>query len=401
MTLHRLLPLALAALPAVAPALEELPLPEGLPPQVRSLLDRELQPLAKKDWAVADRVGGKVEAAAAPTVTPGEEMDEVSIPIGTGIAISCTVARERMDAGAWLSGVLKEVSKNVTIAAVRPVDVTVVSGSPLLFVDALYLLDTKEGKQLGMLKLAVHAHDTHMFLCLHDEGGYRKTFRRIASGFAEAMQGGEDEREGARYAEVAALRIGNMPVGFAESVHWDRKGGGTVARHTTTMVVPRTATELSSIDSFQEEEADARDLIVGGIYVESTNGELSQKIELARKPDGKGFTVTGTKAGKALKGAFAPKDGLASDLWFARRFAAKAKPVEQVRHDAYSPSHDPTKATPMSAKRVKGEARKIEVTSGELTYAAELDDEGQQVKAELPLGPIRMAVERVWLRGTP
>jgi len=396
-----LLPLLLATLPAVTPALEELPIPDGLPPQVRALFEREIEPLTSRAWAIGNRVEGKVEAVAAPTVAAGEEMDEVSIPIGTAIAVSCTVARDRMDAGAWVGGVLREVGKSVTIASVRPVELTVVSGSPLLFVDALYLAETKEGKQLGMLKMAVHAHDSRMFLCLHDEGGYRKSFRRVARGFAEGMRGGEDEREGARWVEVAALRIGEMPVGFSESVHWDRKGGGTVARHTTTMVLPRTANELSTVDTFQEEEADAKELIVGGIYVESANGELSQKVELSRKPDGKGFTVAGTKSGKALQGAFTAKDGLASDLWFSRRFSAKAKPIAEVKHDAYSTSHDPTRVTPVTVRRVKGKARQIELTSGELSYTAEIDDEGQQVEAELPIGPVRMRVERIWSRGTP
>lgn len=404
MTRHRLLLLLVATLPSLTPALEELALPEGLPPQVRSLFDRELAPLATKDWKIGDRVAGKVEAAAAPTVAAGEEMDEVSVPIGTGIAISCTVARERMDPGAWVAGVLGAVSKNVTLVAVRPVDLAVVGGSPLFFVDALYVHEAKAGKQLGMLKMAVHAHDSHMFLCIHDEGGYRKSFRRIARGFAEAMRGGEDEREGARYAEVAGMRIGTMPVGFAETVHWDRKGGGTIARTTTTMILPRTATDLATIDSFQQEAADTQDLLLEGIYLESANGELSEKFELSQvdgKQDGKRFKVEGTKSGKAVKATFTAKEGLASDLWFARRFAAKAKPLAEAKHDGYSTSNDPTRATPMTAKRVKGADRRIEMTSGELTYAADVDEHGQAVKAELPLGPVRMVVERVWARGTP
>jgi hypothetical protein len=402
MNLLRLLAVLVAALPALASAAEELPIPEGLPAEVKKLFERELaKKLEPRTWALGERLNGKVEAAEPPTVTVGEELDEVGIAIGTETPISCTVARKRLDAAGWVAGVVNEAAKNVQLAGVRPVDLTVVAGSPLLFVDALYVKDSPGGKLIGLLKAAVYSSDSRMFLCIHDEPGYRQSFRRIVAGFAQAMEGGEDEQDDARFVEVASAYIGKIPVGFSEEVLWDRKGGGTISRSRMSMLLARTPTDLMPMDAYEEEEADAKDLILSGLYVEAMGGELSHTVTLTRAADGKKFTVEGTVAGKALKGSFTVKSGLASDLWFTRRLAASAKPAAVLSHETYSAGDDPLKTRVQTAKPIKGPVRKAEFSNEKVKYVAELDDDGLQTAAEMPLGPITLTVKRVWSRGKP
>jgi hypothetical protein len=299
---------------------------------------------------------------------------------------------------------VETVKEKLELLQARPVEVVAVASSPLVFTEIVYKATTESGPMLGVLKLAVYAHDAHSLLCHHDEPGYSKTFQRVVSGLAASLQGGaEDERAGARYADLAVVRIAGMPVGYAEQVVWDREGGGRVMATYEAQLVPRSATDLVAVDSYKEEASDAAGLLLSGSYVHVTNGEIDTRIRLAGAEDGKSFRYEGEKQGKALEGTFQTKAGLATDHWFARRFDAKAGygPKGEVVHEGYAFSVNPVGALPISYRKDAKRPKHAELTLGAMKLSGELDDHGLFRSAEIPVGPTKLVLERVWSRGAP
>lgn len=370
---------------------------------VQRMLGRELPPLEARTFRTPNGVKGAVEAVASPEVKQGEGSDDVVVPIGTALPITCTLYGERLDPGATTWRMAEAVKKGVKLVGFRPVRVAAVAGSALVVSELLYHVQAEKGPMLGQLKLAVYAHDTRSLLCHHDEPGYAETFQRIVAGLAASLDGdAADERAEARFAEIAVTRIGGVPVGYSEHVVWDREGGGSISTTYGSQLLPRSATDLVAVDTYTEETLDAKDLLATGSYVHATNGSVDTQVQLSRGKDGKTFRYEGEKDGKRLAGSFRTKAGLSTDLWFARRFAAKA-PAQKapLRHEAYSFQANPTAAVPVVYRLDPAGPRRAAMELGPIRIAGELDEGGLFARGEMPVGPTTLAIERIWSRGAP
>jgi hypothetical protein len=198
------------------------------------------------------------------------------------------------------------------------------------------------------------------------------------------------------------MRIGPLTVGYTEHVLSDRAGGGRTSTNHGAQLLPRGGGDLVAIDTASVEEIDAKDLLETGTYAHSTNGDVDTKMRVTRGKDGRTFAYAGEKEGKALEGSFVTKAGLSTDLWFARRFAASAPaPKREVRHEAYSCEANPVAPLPIVYRKSPGGERRAEMELGSIRVTGELDAHGLFAVGEIPVGPTKFVIERVWSRGTP
>lgn len=396
------LALPLATLLLAGPALAQpAPSGQGLPPALRALFERELKKLAVRPVDLGQGVTGRVEAAAAPPA-PAEGAP-VSISLGTASPVICEVHVERIDAASSTWRVVEAVKKGLSVLLAKPAAVASVAGSPILFSEVVYKQDSPQGAKVGLLKVAVFVHDAHSLLCQHDEPGYSATFQRVVKGLAASLRGGgEDERAGARWADLSVLRIAGMEVGYAERVVWDRQGGGRVLTVTTSMLMPRSPTDQVALEIFSEEGIAEDGLIEVGTYVHATNGELDQRMKVERQDGGDAYAYEGEKSGKRLSGTLTAAGGLASDLWFARRLRkGVAVPEGGVRHLTYAFESSPTAPIEQVIKPDPAKARRVDVTAGPVTLGGTLDDHGLLGDFSVPLGQASMEAARLWTRGAP
>jgi hypothetical protein len=296
------------------------------------------------------------------------------------------------------------IKDRVSIVAIRPVAVAVADRSPLLFAEIVYSADSPEGKRLGHAQIGVHAHDARSVVCEHDEPGYEKTFQRVVTGLASTLQGGgEDARSVARYREIHVTRVGDVPVGFTEHVVWDRKGGGRVAKVWTSQLLPRSPTELVAKDGYAEELYDGKDLLELGSYVNAEGGEIAARMKLTRAKDGVSYAYDGEQEGKKLSGTFRTRSGLATDLWFARRFAkARAHgPKGEVRAQGYDLEANPAGPLEISYRKDPKRTRGVALSVGPVQLSGVLDDAGLVAESQVPVGPATLLIRRVFVQGTP
>jgi hypothetical protein len=369
---------------------------------IETALARELPPLPVQPFRTPAGFRGSVEAASAPEVKAAEGADELTVALGTDQALACTVFARRVDAGATIWRLAESVRKTLKLVLVRATQVRAVAGSALVLAELGYQADGERGPTAGQLKIAVFAHDAHSFLCLHDEPGYAKAFARIVEGLASSLQGGEDARAGARFAEIAVMRVGPLVTGYTEHVVWDREGGGRVAATYGAQLLPRGPADLVAIDSRAEEESDGKDLLARASYAHVTNGEPDARIELSRAKDGTTYRYEGDKDGKPLRGSFRTKAGLSTDLWFARRLAASAPPPRgDLRHEAYSYEANPVAALPAVCRKDPSGPRRASMEIGPIRLTGDLDAHGLFATGEVPVGPTKLLIERAWSRGAP
>jgi hypothetical protein len=394
-----------AASPAPpAPQPAKAPADPARAASIQKLLERELAPLPPVAFETPKGVRGKVEAKAKPDIKDGEEGEVLWIPIGTGQPVACTLFPERIDAGATSRRLADSLAKSLDVVQAMPVEVAEVAGNAILFTQIVYRTREEQRPLAGVLQVAVQPHQTHSFLCVHDEPGYAASFRRIVKGFAASLvSDDEDSRAGGRFAEIQAIRVGPLDVGFSERVVWAREDGGRTTFTWASQLLPRTPSEFVAIDSVEREESDAQGLLIEATHVRVQNGEVESKFTVTRGEDGKTFRYEGEKAGKKLKGTFKAEAGLATELWFARRFDAKSGfgPNAEVRHDAWSSSSNPIAATNIAYRKDAAGPRRAHLTMGRLSIAGDLDDHGLLAKSEMPIGPATIVLDRLWTRGAP
>jgi hypothetical protein len=388
--------------PAAAPAPAAQPSPEAAE-AIRKAMERELAALPPRPFRTPGGIEGAVEAAAPPEVKVQEEVEEITIPLGTEQPVTCSAVAKRLDAAAAIWRMAESAKENVKLVLAQPTEVVAVEGSPLVLAAVVYQAPSEKGPMVGLLKLGVYVHDAHSLLCVHDEPGYSKSFARVVKGLAASLKGGgEDPRAGARFVQLSVMRIGALAIGYAEQVVWDRKGGGRLTSQYGAQLLPRGPANLVAVDSYSGEEVDAKDLLEKGTYAHVTNGEVDARMELTRRKDGKTFAYDGEKDGKPLAGKFKTSAGLSTDLWFARRFARSAPPPKgAVRHEAYSYEANPVAALPIVYRLDAAGPRRARMEIGPIQLSGDLDDHGLFRSAEMPVGPTKLVVERLSSRGAP
>jgi len=379
--------------------------PSQPPPEVQQLLVRELEPLPAQAFSTPGGLAGKVEAVQPPALGEADEGRELlAVSIGTAQPVACTLIPDRVDVGATIHAVARAAAEKVRLVSFRTADILAVQGSPLFLFEIFYAVESEKGKQLGHLKVGMLAHDGHSLVCQHDEPGYGRTFQRLVQGLAASLTGGKpDPRAASRFAEVVVIRIEALPVGYEERVIWDAAKGGRRTAAYGTMVIPRTPVEFVTTDMYREEESDAAGLLLSGAYSHLVNGEPESQVSLKKEARGKGFVYQGKKGEKELSGRFPAKKGLATELWFAKRFDEKRGfgPKGAVKHPAYVFNADPTAPLEMSYQKIPSRPRGVDLTMGPMRMRGELDEAGLVPSFEMAAGSATMRARRAWSRGTP
>jgi hypothetical protein len=397
---------ALSLLPA--PALAEEPAPAQAPaaapvtPDLKALFGRELSPLPEATLSTPGGVTGHVEAAQPVEIAAGDEgVEQLTVRLGIEQPILCTLSRGRVDAGASVVDLIQGMDGAQEIVSARPVEVFTQGGVVVVFAEVLYRQNAAQGPLAGQLKIAVHPHGAHSLVCTHDEPGYSTTFRRVVKGLAASLQGGgPDEAARARFAEVLVVRTAGLPVGYVERQLWNRPSGGRVTITYESMLLPRSEKELTTVDEFTREESDAAGLLTTVHAARALDGALDLDVQLSEGAKPRTFDYRGEKAGKPISGTFRTRDGLASELWFARQLGGK-KPAKKLVHDTYSPAADPAAPTRLTFAPDPKAPGRATLTVGPMTVKGVLDGHGLLKAYDIPTAPAALQMKRVWSRGAP
>lgn len=377
--------------------------PAGKPFDFDATLAREASGLTERGVQGADAAwSAKVPASADPTVSKSENIVLVDIPVGSESAVRCQIFNDSLDPGGTLSGVLKESAQKVEYRSITPSGVSLIGGVPAAFLETVYVTETEGGKGAGGLKLAIQVRESESLLCLHDELGYRQTFKDISSAFFASFKVRNAPPSEHTYMEMSKTRLGDTDVGFSSMrVKPGEKAGEREYSSTNTTLIPTSPKDVIFEDAYEIFTYDAKNVLQTGTWVEGSGGDITLKIVLKRWADGK-YAYEGEASGKPLKGALEAPHGVSTSLDVAARLKKKLKaggPFELVLSE-YHPSLDPTALIDVKYSHKKGDpARQVVVTMSDRTMTQEVDEDGMAKSVWFQVGKVKLTEERLKSEG--
>ena len=382
---------------------------------------RELSALPKHRVDSAERIfTAEVEASAPPTLARNEGSTRIDIPLGTGAALACFVYERPLDAAGALLAVAKAMrgTPGVTVRSMKPTEVSMVAGAPVLFFRVDYETAAPGGPGAGQMKLMVSAGRELPLLCAHDEPGYARTFRRITTDLARTLQVPGRPRPPARDGELHVLRLDGRLAGFEWRAARSETPGSARTESTTSLLLPGADGTLRAEDVTTTTLTDEQGHLTELRYARAEDGALALQVTLrqerqprpssAESPTARhgrepatrsdpnpgptspeALTVPGTpyryegrQGTRTLKGTFTSKRGLATDedirLAVSRWLLSGDRP--EVVLDVYRPDDDATAPAEFILRRDTSSGagpRALTLTTGARTAKARANARGQ------------------------
>jgi hypothetical protein len=227
----------------------------------------------------------------------------------------------------------------------------------------------------------------------------------VTSGLAASLKLAGKELKIPKYVEISVERINGNPIGFTRSAVLPGEGGTTTHVGTSASVAPRSARDLIVTDSGETETIDKNHRIIEDRYVRSEGGEISDDIVL-KSLGAREYSYEGTHLGKKVSGHLKTSGphGLPSSEQMdasVRGMLAEGATTKEVRVETYDPNLDPTAPVVMVIRPVSKKDRTVTMDFGQVHATATVDEFGRGVKAEMPIGPATMTIERVFVGGDP
>jgi hypothetical protein len=351
-----------------------------------------------------ERFRAEVEAAGEPHVQLSEGTTVVTVPLGTGSPLRCFVYADSIDAGATLRDLIERVRSNpqLQVQMVRTTEIVAVNETPALYMELAYTTGEPPRRLGGHVKMMVYPSTVDPVVCMQDEAGYSATFRRITEGFVASLTPAKPE-ESPRFVDLHVARVQNQPVGFV----WytgNRDAKGQVRTNAlTTMVMPRSATDLVFLDTVQATITNAKGQLQSVEYAKVENGELSVRISAERK--GSLYAYSGQHSGKDVKGTFRAKgraglvdEPATSTAVRERLLSGKAK---ELKFEMYVPGVDPQAPVDVVYSKSDAGPSALSLKMAALELTGRADDNGLVDRVELPMGAVSLVQERIFTRGMP
>lgn len=372
--------------------------------QLLAALEREREPMPQQKVADAEgRFAGATEAVGRPVLEEAEAFTTVEIPIGTGAEISCFLYRDSIDAGVSLQRIISALGETVTLEALRPVEIAAAGARPALFLELDYTTPTEDGRTAaGQVKLMAAPDDDLPLICLHDELGYRRTFRRVAQGFAASLQ---PRGEQPRFTELHVFRVNDLPVGFEQRRIWELEQGQTVVENTAVLMMPRSRNALVFQDTSSTQVSDKGQRVTQYSYARARDGQLLVHATLERQ-QGNTYRARGTHQGKEFSATLTTEDtqGLLSEVAIQRELKRRLLSGEtpQLSFQTYAPADAPEAWRTIAYRKAPGGERAVTLVSGTMEARGELDEHGAVERVQMPVGgDATMTMERALAQGTP
>lgn len=335
------------------------------------------------------------------TLKPEAGATAVSASLGTEQPVVCIVYDRPIDPGGAIAKIIGATGQKVQYERLAPDDVVPLKDWAVVFVDSLYTADSPNGRALGELKLAVFASEVAPVLCMHDELGYRETFKRTSLSFIESLQAsGAAAMPAPVYTELHLAKLNDKPIGYNKRSIFT-EGNKRYARLWSALLLPRGPSDLQLNDSETYLEFDADLRLIKGVWVKATGGELVTRLRVEREPGGS-YRYEGTHDGHDIRGQVQPRDkrGIPSELRVAQDLKALvAGPRERLEIEEYHPTIDPTALVQVQYEKSAAAPNQIQVKLGQSAMSTVVDERGLFREIAIQVGPATLRSVRVTEQG--
>jgi hypothetical protein len=371
---------------------------------------RESRLIAPREFSSKDNwFSAKVPAKVVGVVEKVDDTYSIEFDHGKGASIYCEVVPDGIDLADMVrvsaQTTLKraeEMQGKIQERQIESLGAGVFGDIPYLSISWVYTVQSDKGLLVGAFKqISMIKGDVGIY-CAHVDLGYSKTFEAVTRALALTLVSAAKTRS-PYYQEVATVSIGTTTSGVMINTLVRDSDGDTVATQKLSMLLPA-ADNVTSQDSVSIEWIDSDAELINALHIVGRDGELTTNLKLAPK-DGE-WHVDGDLSGKTVAaklGKDAKPGTWVAQAWALRKLLATPAAVGAEHSIAMWASADPGRLTDGSTKVLA----KIDDTHysalakiGTLNAAVTLDAEtGMVSAAEIPMGPQKLKVERVFVSG--
>lgn len=306
-----LLALALAAGCAGGPAGDALrPVPAPPSPEYAGTgMEREAEPLPPSEVIGPEGVfTAQVPGTLTQPVEEGEERLKLLADVGAEAPLHCWVYLREVDLASelWRATVGVLGRPPVIEYGLVAIDAGSFGASPWLEVAWGYGAEEDDGSvEPGLLKAAMAERDGGSLLCMHDEHGYRTTFRRAFAMLASTLELRDVEPKAALAREIAVLSVDGLAIGVrtTELVPEGEAELRVVTRHASLSPVGST---LMASDSAETQTLDRDGALLGARFLQRRNGVSVSALRIDPGAGG-AWQVRGAFLGEKLEAALGPE----------------------------------------------------------------------------------------------
>jgi len=378
------------------------------PTDFKALLAREASGLTAHRLEIpGGKLTGSVDAKGDPVIQRQDKALQISIPIGSDLAISCYLFDEPIDAAASLVRFVRlarQGAQGITVREIVPSDAGAIGETAYLMATLAYTKPSAAGLMAGQVKMFARPDRDASLLCLHDEVGYGATFRQVTHGLARALAPVKPG-PAPSLVEIQVSHLGELPVGFERRTVSTDASGLKVDQTISSVLMPRSPDELNAIESVATERSDAAGRILQIDSIEVEGDEVASQISLKRQGTGREYLFTGKHSGKDISGRFKSKEkeGLPSSLLVASRLRAAllGGKSSEIKVEEYHGDLSPQAPLEVVYRRKGATGRDVTLRLGQLEASGRLDERGMVEQVSLPVGATSMHQERILFRGSP
>ena len=350
----------------------------------------------------ADRFfSASVSGSAAPTISPDEGLYHVSIPIDTQVPAECFVYRDALDSATTLRSLMHALLGDFSKTRIMAIDAGNFEHLPYLYQESLYLTDQGAA---GVLKGIVVPIGSSTLACLHDEPGYRETFKGMVAGLAGSMRIAGDVPESWKFQEILVWQLRDLNVGYSIYRAGKPVNGEIKSIVETALLIPRSSEETMAHDGYDVTYESESGVLVDGRYAEAENGDITLSIYLQRNAHNT-YRVSGQFQGKDIESQLDMAQNLAGPYYNYVELIRAAHPDDgkprALSIRSYIPSANPLQTIAIEARptgqRV-GDLPEYSMLFSGLKATGVVDTLGQKA-VTVQMGPLEMRLTRAYTNG--
>ena len=352
---------------------------------------------------------------------PGKVLNEVtendgtyliSLNIGSEVPMTCEIFVESFGLAEMLHTAseltFKDIEQNVGKIEARLVERTdagVIAASPFLAADWVYRVNDGKTVMVGGLKQIAAVKDGHDLYCAHVDLGYSKTFQDVTRSFVESVRFAET-LSNPYFVEISTASLGEARVGvMVVTMERDAEGDSKVVA-STSLALRVTPDTLRTHDSVHVQWVRPDGSLINASHVNGLNGEVEAALALTPDEEGE-WRVKGEFKGKTIDQALTPNRAPASwiEISHARRKLFERENVVGTQLTAEQWTDlDLTRLLESRTTVLKvldGERLSVQESLGGVTVEHVLDKStGTPVRTVMPVGPVSIELERVYIQGS-
>ena len=335
----------------------------------------------------------------------------IEFNIGGDQPVYCEIVPEGFDLADMLRRTVDITMENVAesqgkveFRGIEAIDAGVFGEVPYLQTQWIYRVNDGKEQRLGGLKQVSMQKDGQGIYCAQADLGYVKTFNTLVKALAETFTS-TPPADTPYYMDVAVASAFGMKVGIQITTLVRDADGDTKAQLTSAMLIPATPGVVHSQDSVSQEWIRPDASLINSTHFIATDGELRTSLSL--KPEEGIWIIEGDHDGKKLAEKLKPDAQPTSSVAQAlslRKLLATANPVGAEQSMQQWMSHDPARLVAYKTKilgKLGDDKFTGLATAGDMKAKVTLEKStGMPLTAEMEMGPQKVTVDRIYLKGS-